>query len=104
MTYTVKTFNGDEEQIRKFEHLIETAVNIVDEYFLDSYQDIVRSKSYSTQQIAAAYIYLGYYALRQTGPVERTSDLFDLIAHCAKEQTEALIGKTGKDPFIKRMT
>lgn len=64
----------------------------------------MRSKSYSIQQVAAAYIYMGYYALRSVTVEEGASNAFDLIADSAKTRTEELIKTTGKDPFKKRLS
>lgn len=104
MPYTVKTYKGDDQQVEKIKHLLDVCSSIVEDYFVEPYDEIVRSKSYSAHQIAAAYIYMGYYALRGFDNPKNSSDLFDLIAFCSKERIEDLITKTGSDPFKKRMS
>lgn len=104
MDYVVKTYTGSEDQTRRLRHLLDASLDIVEEYFTAPYNELVQSKSYSTQQIAAAYMTMAHYALRSTSDKQTASDLFDLIAFCAKERNEENIEKSGKDPFRKKLT
>lgn len=102
--YKIKIYAGNDAQIERLRHVLDVSLDIIENYFTEPYDRLVQSRSYSTQQIAAAYISMGYYALRTIGHEQATSDLFDLLASCVKERTEENIQKAGKDPFNRRLT
>lgn len=104
MDYVVKTFHGSEADFEKFRQRFDASINLIEDYFNDPYEQIVRSKSYTDQQIAAALILFAYRILRVKRPAKNSADTFDILSQCAKESVENSIKQSGKDPCLKQLS
>ena len=99
-----KTLHGSEADFEKLRHILDATTTIMEEYLSDPYDQIVRSKSFTDQQIAATFILLGYRMLRMKRSTEQTCGEFDLLAYCAKERVEDRIKQSGEDPYLKHLS
>ena len=99
-----KTLHGSEADFDKLGRILDATTTIMEEYLSDPYDEIVRSKSFTDQQIAATFILLGYRMLRMKRSTENTCEVFDLLAYCAKERVEDHIRQSGEDPYLKQVS
>ncbi len=99
-----KTLHGSEADFEKLRRIIDATTTIMDEYLSDPYDQIVRSKSFSDQEIAATFILLGYRMLRMKRSTENTCEVFDLLTYCAKERVEDHIRQSGEDSYLKHLS
>ncbi len=99
-----KTFRGSEADFEKLNRILDATTTIMADYLSDPYDEIVRSKSFSDQQIAATFILLGYRMLRMKRSSEKTCEAFDILAYCAKDRVESNIKRSGQDPYLKSLS
>lgn len=93
-------FEMSEEGLKKLHRALDAGSVIIDEYFSRPYEDLVRTKSYSDQQIACALIMFAYFILRFNRPLEQSSDVFDCLAHFGKARIEEDINARDKEPNL----